>query len=152
MTPFQARDQLRWMRPNAHLYIRADAYRFSPPGSARLGDKDSVRYFWPFYPRAAQLREHKFDPDQPRVPAGSPEGGQWTTDSATSGSLSEDGLATDFSAVGRQSAAYCWNQMQNDMLYCSTLFPPWRVAACRAQANERYAACLAGKPLPPLPF
>jgi hypothetical protein len=43
--------------------------------------------------------------------------------------------------------------MQIDMLYCASLKqPPWYVAACRAQANERYAACITGKPLPPLPF
>lgn len=55
-------------------------------------------------------------------------------------------------AGAKQSAAYCWNQMQIDMLLCSSLRPTSVVAACRAQANERYSACLTGKPIPPLPF
>ena len=55
-------------------------------------------------------------------------------------------------ASGPQSAAYCWNQMQIDMLYCASLRPSAIVAACRAQAMERYAACLTGKRMPPLPF
>src|SRR5437870_5453919 len=37
----------RFMRTNAHLSIRHDAYRFLPPGSPRYVGKDVVRYFWP---------------------------------------------------------------------------------------------------------
>ena len=36
-----------WLRPNAHLYIRHDAYRFMPPGAPRWAGRDVVRYFWP---------------------------------------------------------------------------------------------------------
>lgn len=71
------------------------------------------------------LDEKAFHPDQPRVPAGN---------------------------RSRQSAAYCWNQMQIDMLYCASLRTSSIIAACRSQAMGRYAACLTGKPLPPLPF
>jgi hypothetical protein len=45
------------MRHDAHRFIRHDAWRFLPP------DK---------------LFEHKYRPDQARVPAGNPDGGQWT--------------------------------------------------------------------------
>jgi hypothetical protein len=110
-------------------------------------------------------RAHKanFDPNQPRVPAGTPDGGQWTGDGPSlaparaeltprrSGTPARKPAAYKLAARGRQSAAYCWNQMQIDMLYCSTRPAPVN-AACRAQAMERYAACLTGKPLPPLPF
>ena len=37
----------RWLRPNAHLYIRHDAYRFAPPGSPFYVGRDVVKYFWP---------------------------------------------------------------------------------------------------------
>ena len=104
-----------------------------------------------------------FNPDEPRIPAGNPDGGQWTAGGAGfspggagftprySNAPARKPASYQFAARGSQSAAYCWNQMQIDMLYCSTLRPTI-IRACRAQAMERYAACLAGKPLPPLPF
>lgn len=92
----------------------------------------------------------KFDPNQARVPAGNPDGGQWTT---VAESITESGRAYDAYAAGRKgSPAYCWNQMQIDMLLCSSLPLAWSRAVCRGQANERYAACLSGRPLPPLSY
>lgn len=44
---FSAAQARRWMRPNAHLYIRPDVWRFMPPGSPKYLGKDAVRYFWP---------------------------------------------------------------------------------------------------------
>jgi hypothetical protein len=61
---YVAHQRKRWMRPNAHLFIRPDWRRFVRPG-----DRDS-------HPFA--LYERKYRPDQPRVPAGSSEGGRWT--------------------------------------------------------------------------
>lgn len=55
--------QKRFMRPDAERYVRPDVFRWSPRGGTDVG-----------------ASERKFDPDQPRVPAGSPEGGQWTAD------------------------------------------------------------------------
>src|SRR5436309_432039 len=43
---WRAHQRKRWMRTNAHLWIRHDAYRFMPPGSPRYVGKDVVRYFW----------------------------------------------------------------------------------------------------------
>ena len=60
----------RWTRPDAHRFVRADWRRFVRPGIANE---------LPF-----ALYERKYKPDQPRVPAGSSTGGQWTSDSATS--------------------------------------------------------------------
>jgi hypothetical protein len=54
----------RWMRPDAHHYVRPDWRRFLRPG------------FEDDHPFA--LYERKYSPDQPRVPAGNREGGQWT--------------------------------------------------------------------------
>ena len=111
------------MRPNAHLYIRHDAWRFMPPGAPRYSGRDVVKYFWPEpedergeaaeiepdpeHERAveaeiAELRRllaslrlelalqklgatcRKYNPDQPRALAGSPQGGQWASEGAAS--------------------------------------------------------------------
>jgi hypothetical protein len=80
-----AYQQKRFMRPDAGRYVRTDAFRWLP--ADRVGRR-SV--------------ERKFDPDQPRVPAGSPEGGQWTADGASS----EGGVADEvLSAVGDLASA-----------------------------------------------
>lgn len=52
------------MRPDAYRWLRPDAMRFLAPGV----DPASV------YPAL----DRKFNPNQPRVPAGNPDGGQWT--------------------------------------------------------------------------
>jgi len=61
--------QARWMRPDAHRWVRPDAARFLKPGT----DVASV------YPAL----ERKYSPNQPRVPAGNPDGGQWTDGSGS---------------------------------------------------------------------
>jgi len=95
-------------------------------------------------------RQRKYDPNQPRVPAGNADGGQWTD---SNGNMSDIQPPTDISAAGRkQSEAYCWNQLQIDTLLCNSVFPAVRRGACRAQAMERYSACLAGRAMPPLSY
>jgi len=59
------------MAPNAHLFIRPDWRRWVTPGSELYS--------------VYELYESKYSPDQPRVPAGSREGGQWTADGRNSG-------------------------------------------------------------------
>lgn len=61
---FKAVQRARWLRPDAYRWIRPDAARFLVPGT----DPASV------FPAL----QRKFSPDQPRVPAGNPDGGQWT--------------------------------------------------------------------------
>ena len=95
-------------------------------------------------------RKGGFNQDQPRVPAGSPDGGQWTSGEASS--AVRQPATYLLAAIGKQSAAYCWNQMLIDFLLCDSLQPRSLIGACRSQAMERYAACLQGKPIPPLPF
>jgi hypothetical protein len=71
----------RWMRHDAHLWVRPDAYLFMPPDAPRWYGKDAVRYFWP-EPEPQPPRptvDRKYSPDQPRVSAGNPDGGQWTS-------------------------------------------------------------------------
>ena len=57
--------QRRWMRPDAHRWIRPDVVRFLSPGA---------------HPPSAFLSlDRKYNPNQPRVPAGSGrESGRWT--------------------------------------------------------------------------
>ncbi|GAB1716639.1 MAG: hypothetical protein NTAFB05_16810 [Nitrobacter sp.] len=61
---FEAAQRARWLRPDAYRWIRPDAARFLIPGT----DPHDV------FPAL----QRKFNPDQPRVPAGNPDGGQWT--------------------------------------------------------------------------
>lgn len=73
----------RWMRPDAHHFVRPDWRKFTPP---------ELQAGHPF-----ALYESKYRPDQARVPAGSREGGQWTdeegsgTESDGNGSGGDDG-------------------------------------------------------------
>ncbi len=64
--------QARWLRPDAARWVRPDAARYLAP-NADIGA---------IFPAL----ERKYSPDQPRVPAGNPDGGQWT-DGSLSGSL-----------------------------------------------------------------
>lgn len=56
----------RWMRPDAARYLRPDAARWIPA---------SLHHYLQPPPY-----ERKYRPDQPRVPAGNPDGGQWTAE------------------------------------------------------------------------
>jgi hypothetical protein len=53
----------RWLRPDAQRWMRPDAYRWGAEGQY-FGASD-VHF------------DRKYRPDQPRVPSGSPDGGQW---------------------------------------------------------------------------
>ncbi|MGD9839610.1 MAG: hypothetical protein AB7F72_09295 [Afipia sp.] len=56
--------QKRWLRPDAHRWVRSDVVRFLVPGAAASVYSDV---------------ERKYSPNQPRVPAGSGrESGRWT--------------------------------------------------------------------------
>ncbi|MCD0419676.1 hypothetical protein LOC51_20870 [Rubrivivax sp. JA1024] len=54
----------RWMRPDAERWIRPDIARFLAAGSRPADVVPALNY--------------KYNPNQPRVPAGNPDGGQWT--------------------------------------------------------------------------
>jgi len=97
----------------------------------------------------------KYDPDQPRVPKGNSSGGQWASSEGAddnSAGTTVDELSDVLLVSNKPSAAFCWNQLQIDDLFCNAQFPATRRASCRRQAMERYANCITGKPLPPLNF
>ena len=100
------RERWRWMRENAHLYIRHDAHRFMRPDAPGWSHPDEKlrNLYFRFATRKAlglpplteadagwqiilksfaryqeACRKAGFNPDQPRVPAGNPGGGQWTS-------------------------------------------------------------------------
>ena len=81
---FETAERARWMRPDAARWIRPDAARFLKPGT----DPCNV------YPALAR----KYSPDQPRVPAGNPDGGQWTDGGGASATGVEDALIQEILA------------------------------------------------------
>jgi RHS repeat-associated protein len=52
----------------------------------------------------------------------------------------------------RNSKRDCDELYRTDIAFCNSLVTPGERAACRAQAMERYANCLAGRQIPPLPW
>ncbi|MGN6311129.1 MAG: hypothetical protein ACTHNN_16440 [Xanthobacteraceae bacterium] len=64
--------QERWLRPDAHRWLRPDAHRWLRP--------DAARFVAPGSPVADAFPalSLKYNPNQPRVPAGNSDGGQWT--------------------------------------------------------------------------
>jgi hypothetical protein len=109
--------------------------------------------------RVADLLRVKYDPGQPRVPAGAPEGGQWTDSAGGSGESEYSaeperpgGSAGQITvAVRRLSptrAAECERQYDRDILVCNMARSP----SCYAQAMVRLVACQQGGSIPPLSF
>jgi hypothetical protein len=109
----------------------------------------SSRFKWWLTATAVEMRmEHlgrvlgqKFNPGQPRVPAGQPDGGQWTNEGAT----------FQLVASGRISPAKeaeCEAQLIRDEFQCRMV----GLRACWTQAYFRYGNCLAGLPIPPLNY
>ena len=100
----------------------------------------------------------KYDPTQPRVPAGQgSNSGQWTKDtSSDSNSAPSRSNGAPTAAPSNQTAvaaaggidAVCEALYQIDLVTCRAK----RSRACYAQAAERYSACLAGTQIPPLNF
>jgi hypothetical protein len=91
--------------------------------------------------------ELKFDPHQPRVPAGNPDGGQWTLGDTTTelSARMRTQLATRISSTRQQE---CDLQYRQDTFKCNLI----GTAACWRQANFRYAQCMIGGYVPPLYF
>lgn len=79
-TPCLTRQRDRWTLPNAHLFVRPDGRRFAP--------QDQNDHPFAFY-------EQKYRPDQPRVPAGNADGGQWTSEVGGGGIGSGSGNEND---------------------------------------------------------
>jgi hypothetical protein len=138
----------RWMRPDAHRFLHPDWRRFWNAGH----EDDPVYRFY-------ESIERKFSPSQPRVPAGVPEGGQWTSEGGDGDS--SNGRASENPTVGNgkpktkiaarvspEREAECELIRRNDEFICKA----FQSRACYGQAMLRYANCLQGLPLPPLNF
>jgi hypothetical protein len=162
----QRHDWQRWIRHDAHRFMterkRAEeAARREADEAADAAEQEQ------FEQELLQVRRdlaalklelalsrvgYKYNPDQPRSPKGNPDGGQWVRDSGKDpGRIGTSRLITELSAARRRSGvseADCDNQYRRDSFVCNLVHTP----LCWQQASERYGACLAGRPLPPLNF
>jgi hypothetical protein len=89
----------------------------------------------------------KFDPDQARVPAGNPDGGQWTD---ANGDQSNGSSNPQIVVAARNKAleTECDAQYDRDIDLCNIV----RTPLCYQRAMARYNACMREEPLPPLRF
>ena len=103
-------------------------------------------YYWFRFGQAAAIRaSRKYDPNQPRVPAGNPDGGQWTSEGGGAvGRLIQ--LAARRISPARE--AECEEIRRRDEIQCRFV----GLRACWSQAYLRYGNCLAGLPIPPLNY
>lgn len=87
-----------------------------------------------------------YNADQPRVPAGSPDGGQWASQN---GSLLGDlPIGSIASSGGRALRNACEAQLERDIFQCRMV----GMRSCYDQAYQRYASCLAKQPIPPFNY
>lgn len=94
-----------------------------------------------------------YDPSQPRVPAGSPDGGRWTGGGSASGR--DSGVQPKASetpgrltAASRRQLSECERQFNQDLFQCRMV----GLRTCYAQAIVRQIACEKGHPIPPLNY
>ncbi len=86
----------------------------------------------------------KYDPDQPRVPGGESDAGQWTSD----GNESSDKPEWRSAMASKRSDAFCNRQYEIDLMRCKAA----AVQGCYSQAMERLQACRNGRQIPLLVF
>jgi hypothetical protein len=111
------RELTRGMRPDAYRFIRPDWRRCVAPNS----DLGAV----------LKRFEQKYRPDQPRVPAGSREGGQWTGDGGASDATSSKvDTNADRGRISTKIAYDCDFMHRQDLFICKA----FKSAACYAQA------------------
>ena len=77
-------ERKRFMRPDAYRYLRPDWRRF-----VRAGHENDPLYR--FYERI----ERKYSSDQPRIPRGNPDGGQWTGDGGSGNGRNDPRIISD---------------------------------------------------------
>jgi hypothetical protein len=98
----------------------------------------------------AELRAalRKYSPDQPRVPAGNRDGGQWTSGGKAGESRANNEANVGVADRSQLSEEECDFQFERDLAVCRVV----RIPACYGQAMARYAACRNGRPIPPFNF
>ena len=135
-----------WLRPDAQRFQRPDWRRFW-----KAGYENDQLY------QLNERIERKFSADQPRVPAGSSGGGQWTggsvveSSTTNSGTRSIDGSGSQTKIAAKISAKReqeCELMHRQDLFICKA----FRSKACYTQAYLRYTNCLFGRQIPPLNF
>lgn len=91
--------------------------------------------------------EDHFNEEQPRVPKGHPDGGQWTRGGFAGRVMgSRSIVAASRKRPGLE--AECEDQYRRDIFHCNMVGSP----ACYSQAMLRYSNCLAGRQIPPLNY
>ena len=128
------------MRPDARRHLRPDWRRYWRPAHR------NYRSF-----KLYEQMEQKFSSDQPRVPAGSREGGQWTKDGGSRGGGSDNRPLTDkpgsriAARISPQRRKDCEEQYRDDTFICNIM----GTASCWRQAAFRLSQCLIGGDAPP---
>jgi hypothetical protein len=88
----------------------------------------------------------KYDPDQPRIPAGNPDGGQWTGEGAQpTGQIGATPIAR---RISPELLAECEEQYERDLVVCRMV----GLSSCYQQALLRRSNCERGLHIPPLNF
>lgn len=89
----------------------------------------------------------KFDQNQPRVPAGQANGGQWSSETSNESDLDLvprlKPLRADYI-----TDEYCREIYRRDLFQCKIV----KISGCYAQAMVRLVACENGHPIPPLNY
>ncbi|MBS0536895.1 MAG: hypothetical protein JSR72_22790 [Proteobacteria bacterium] len=128
---FVAREVSRWMRPDAHRFLR--------PGWRRWVKAESE------ISTVFDVYERKYREDQPRVPSGSREGGQWTGEGGSATEKPGPRIAARISKARQQECEFMHRQ---DLFICQAV----QMRTCYGQAYLRYSNCLEGRQIPPLNF
>jgi len=115
-----------WIRPDSDRWLRHDCFR---------------------YQRPAHPDERKYRADQPRVPAGSPGGGQWVGDGGTGSQSVDDTRVISDLPDDRPAAGDQYAQNRGGSRWTSSSGRPLdvtpaqaaRLAVARARADEAIA-------------
>jgi hypothetical protein len=124
------RELMRWMRPDARNFVRANWRRFVTSGS------DAAAVF--------EIYEQKYRPDQLRD-----ELGRWSDEGGGAENEVRSPSAGNNSAgprISRRVAEDCDLLKRLDRFTCRAV----RTRSCWAQANFRYSQCLIGGYIPPI--
>ena len=143
-------DLWRQCEPQAQSYV----IQYNPE-QPRVTPNNRSCGGWTTSARAALLKASPDDTLHPGWPAGTPDG-QGGKFRPKDGAGSDDGnrdtgnrqAPFSVAARGGGNQAECDEQRRQDEFICRLV----RTPLCWAQAMERYAACIAGRPIPPLNF
>jgi hypothetical protein len=156
-------DELLWQRRTEIAALRRDLDVLAR-GVHKLGEELPALVM-----AELQSELRKYSPDQPRVPKGNDDGGQWTSgskagadaastapsprDATSGGRQPTNGGAQQTTRVAARRISPA-REAECEAQYAADVFQYKMVGlmACYAQAALRYANCLQGLPLPPLNY